>query len=198
MQTKVNEEKILEMAFSLFMRQGIKSTSMYDVAHKNGISTKILSQIFATKNSLVLAIVEQILERHSKHLQVNQHLSPNATAEMNNFFQFMENLVCVLPPPLLREIRKYYADAWNKLIDFRENKLIPYIKENIKRGISEDCYRSDFDQDIYARIYFMQVNAMAEIQQLSKMEMQNLLPELHSIFIHGILNIRGLRLMTSK
>jgi len=195
---KVSEEKIMDMAFILFLRQGIKSTSMHDVAYANGLSAKTLSQSFDTKDSLVLAVIEHILEKHSKYLQLNPRLSPNATAEMNNFFQFMESLVNVLTPPLLREIRKYYTGAWNKLIDFREKKLIPYIKENIKRGISEDCYRSDFDQEIYTRIYFLQLNGIAGGEQWGEINMQKVLHELHTIFMHGILNVRGLRLMDTK
>lgn len=196
MEITVKEEKnIIDVAFKLFLRQGVRSTSLHDVAKASGVSTKTLIQVYDTKESLVLAVIKHILEEYSKYLQLNPSLSPNATTEINNFFRFMENSARILTQSLLREIRKYYAKPWQMLTDFRDNKLIPYLKENMKRGISEDYYRSDFDPEIYTHIYFLQLNSIIGSEQLEKINAQNLLPELHAIFIRGLLNVRGLRLM---
>lgn len=191
----IHEEHIIEVALKLFQRQGIRSTSLQDVAKASGVSTKNLLQVYATKELLVLNVVKHVLTEYGKYLQLNPRLSPNATTEINNFFRYLEKVAQLLTESFLREIRKYYANTWKLLNDFKENELIPYLKENIKRGISEDYYRSDLDHDVYAQIYFLQLNSIIGSEQLGKTCIQSLLPELHAIFIRGLLNVKGLRLM---
>jgi len=52
------QESILEKAVYLFMRYGVKSVSMDDLARELGISKKTLYQYFDTKESLLLRTLE--------------------------------------------------------------------------------------------------------------------------------------------
>lgn len=195
----VSKQKVMDAALPLFLRRGIKSTDLYDIAQASEISLGMLRHVFPNKQVLVAAVVEDLLVKNSKYLQVNPRLSPNATKEMDNIFQFIENLLIQFTPRFLRELRKYYSDTWNKVVEFREKMLLPYVQENIKRGIFENCYRTDIDQRIYSRIYLMSINAIAinateAEESLGGFDRKQLLIELHHIFFHGILNKNGLRL----
>ncbi|MFM8450341.1 MAG: TetR/AcrR family transcriptional regulator, partial [Haliscomenobacter sp.] len=48
------QQQILEKAEGLFMRLGVKSVSMDDVARELGISKKTLYQYFPTKEDLIV------------------------------------------------------------------------------------------------------------------------------------------------
>ncbi|MCR6722393.1 MAG: TetR/AcrR family transcriptional regulator [Chitinophagaceae bacterium] len=61
------QERIVAKAHELFMRYGIRSVSMDEIATHLGISKKTIYQFFTDKDSLVAAVVEiELLENEEK------------------------------------------------------------------------------------------------------------------------------------
>jgi AcrR family transcriptional regulator len=57
------KDRILHHADALFMRNGIKSVSMDDIAANMAMSKKTLYKWFANKDEMVHAVMEQHLDR---------------------------------------------------------------------------------------------------------------------------------------
>ncbi len=196
MSTKQNH--IMDAAAFLFSVQGIKATTMSEIAQHCGISKKTLYQFFADKEMLVIAVVQNIVSKNQQIVRVSPAISPNAAFELCNFFGYIESRLAILTPPLLRDLKRYYYDA-NKLLEqSRNSRLVPYIKQNIIRGIAEDIYRSDLDGNTMGWLYCWQLQYAMEDISFHNEKRQGLVSSINSTFLHGIVNAKGLKLLLKK
>lgn len=191
---RVNEQTVLEAALPVFKRNGIRATHLTSIAQACGIRLNELKDQFQTKKMLVAAFVDFLLLRHASYLQLNPMLSPTATAELESFFQFVERLASELTPAMLMELKKYSAEGWHKLQDFREKMLVPYMIQNLKRGVSEGLYREDTDPELYTQFYFDILLVIVTELNIPFGTSKKLLPLYHKILLRGTLSTRGFRM----
>lgn len=64
-------ERIANKAHELFMRYGIRSVSMDEVASQLGMSKKTIYQFYADKDSLVADVID--IELDASQCECNQH-----------------------------------------------------------------------------------------------------------------------------
>ncbi len=149
-------DKKLEIALKageMFMRYGIKSVSMDDLAREMGVSKKTIYTHFTDKNVLVEFVVERHIERIQNSCE-NLFIScENAIQELfqviNNAAQEMNSI----HPSVIFDLQKFHANAWNVIYEHERNFMLPFIERNIERGRSEGLYRNDFDASVVAQIY---------------------------------------------
>jgi AcrR family transcriptional regulator len=191
---KVNEHALLEAALPVFKRQGIRGTHLSNIAQACGIRLQELKNQFHTKKILVSAFVEFLLIRHASYLQVNPVLSPTAITELENFFQFIEKLAAELTPSMLLELKKYSVAGWHKLKEFKAQMLVPYLQQNLKRGVDEGLYRKDIEPELYVELYFDMLFVIVTELNIPLGISKRLLPIFHKLFLRGLLNTRGARM----
>jgi AcrR family transcriptional regulator len=145
--------EILTKAGELFMRYGIKSVSMDDLAREIGISKKTIYTFFKDKNILVETVVSSkmsSLECDCGELMKN---CENAIQELFSFINMVSENMNNIHPSVFYDLQKYHSSAQN-LIDRHENEyVLPIFVKNIERGRKEKLYREDFDSSIVAQIY---------------------------------------------
>jgi AcrR family transcriptional regulator len=61
-----HKERILEKATDLFMRYGIRSITMDEIATQLGVSKKTLYQFFADKDAMVEAVMNEETKRNEE------------------------------------------------------------------------------------------------------------------------------------
>ena len=188
------QQNIIETASVLFSRQGIKSTSLDTIAQQCGISKRTLYEYFPNKEMLLGEIVQHLLYRTEQYVRILPEVSPNAISEITSFFQYIESNVYVLTPMFIRDLRKYYACVYDVISQARKNRFIPYLKQNILRGIAEDIYRKNVDSDITGKLYFWQIKNAMDDASLKDTERYNLISYINSFFLHGIMNQNGIKL----
>src|ERR1700759_2223729 len=59
-----NKQRILEKATQLFMRYGIRSITMDEIAAQLGISKKTIYQFFTDKDAMVEAVVDEEMKQN--------------------------------------------------------------------------------------------------------------------------------------
>jgi TetR/AcrR family transcriptional regulator, cholesterol catabolism regulator len=191
---KAREQAMLEAALPVFKSRGIRGTHLSEVAQAGGIRLQELKTQFSTKKILVQAFVEYLLVRHTAYLHVNPVLSPSAITELHNFFQFIESLTTELTPTILHELEKYSTTGWSKLTEFKDQVLVPYLQQNLKRGVKEGFYRCDVDLDLYVTIYFNLLYVIVTELNSQNGDSRELLPQFHKILLRGLLSARGVRM----
>jgi AcrR family transcriptional regulator len=177
-----DKSHILESASFIFSQHGAKATSMDDIAHHYGISKRTLYQYFDSKDKLVLKCIENIV-------------SPDAITEMSNFFQHVQNTMDSITPVLCRELKKYYPAVWQLLVDYKNNVLVPFINQNLNRGITEEVYRACFNKKATGWLYLWHLQNAMEDASLSGEDRQQLVDYANSFFLHGILTPKGLKMV---
>jgi len=192
-----NKERIKLQATHLFMRYGIRSVSMDDIANHLGMSKKTIYQYYADKDELVDAVIESEINHNEKCCQVDQNRSENAVHELFLAMDMILEMFRTMNPSVLHDMQKYHPRAFTKFHKHKNDYLYNVIRENLVRGVKEDLYRDDMNINIVARF---RVDSMLlvfdpEFQAKTKHNMVDIEQELILLYTHGLVNTKGYKLI---
>ena len=157
------EEKLLEIlpkVTETFMKFGIKSVTMDDIARNLRMSKKTLYQFVSDKNDLVSKCIRQ--EHSEDKCRIKEILDRdlNAIDEMFAITEMVSEQLKQVHPSIFYDLEKYYPEAWNEFHSFKNEFVFDIIRKNIEKGKAEGHYRSDVNALVIARLY---VNRMDDI-----------------------------------
>jgi AcrR family transcriptional regulator len=144
-------DRIRQQAKNLFMKYGIRSVSMDDIAVGLGMSKKTIYQWYKDKDELVDAIVEDDIRDIQQDCQVCEQDASNAIEEvfftMDRIVTHMRNM----NPTILYDLHKFHFQSFRKFMDHKNNYLMEVVSRNLRRGIAEGLYREDLNVTVLAR-----------------------------------------------
>jgi AcrR family transcriptional regulator len=177
------------------MQNGLHSVSMDDIASLSGISKRTLYENFQSKEMMINMIVNKLISRTSKYIRLCPDISPNAVKEIENFSEHIVGVLGILTPKFITDLKRYYPEAYDLLIDFRDNSIAPYIERCLRRGITEEIFRSDIDIRNAGWFYCWQIQNVLE-GDTSQADVNKIMENTNDLFLHGILNSKGLKLLS--
>ncbi len=145
--------KIIRKAMDLFMRYGLKSITMDEIARSLGISKKTLYQVVDNKADLIEKAMKVHIESEKCALDEVHENSENAIDEMLKVGRFISQLLQQMNPSVIYDLKKYYPEGWEMMESLHFEHTHKMIKENIERGVEEGLYRKDLNSDIISRLY---------------------------------------------
>jgi AcrR family transcriptional regulator len=154
------EEKIIVSSKSLFMRYGIKSITMDDVARELAISKKTLYQYFSDKNDLVTKVLTHHLDIISNECIKTFVETANPIDQMLAMSRQRAEDMSSMNPALLYDLKKYYPESWTELEKYKTEFIYNHIVANIQKGIEGGWYHNHIKTDIIAHIYVHLVDIM--------------------------------------
>ncbi len=155
-------QNIIEAAERLYMRYGIKSVSMDDVARELGISKKTLYKHVANKHELVESTIKCNGEKDMAMLEQSAVESSDAIDEYLRNSRYFISEMRKVSPTLLYDLKKFYPKVWNQQMVMHADYFMEDLARNIERGIQEGLYREDIKPRVIARIYAQTVLAIAD------------------------------------
>lgn len=160
----MNEKKIeiMEKASAVFMRLGIKSVTLDDLARELGISKKTFYKYFEDKNDLVRSIITAKTELDKAVCVTSINTSHNAIDSLYNISSNVINNFSNINPSVFYDLRKYHSDAWEIMHKHKDQFVKEMLINNVKRGIKEGLYREDLDPEIMARLYVTSTDALLD------------------------------------
>jgi TetR/AcrR family transcriptional regulator, cholesterol catabolism regulator len=191
------KERILQKANDLFMRYGIRSITMDEIASQLGISKKTIYQFFTDKDEVVEAVVdEEIKQNESKCDRFRVH-SENAIHEIFISEEDMEEMLKGMNPLIMYDLEKHHPKAHKKFRDHINRYLYQSVKDNLQRGITEDLYRSDLNLEITARhrIESVFMGFDQDVFPHSRFRMADVFYELDMLFMHSIASVKGKKMI---
>jgi TetR/AcrR family transcriptional regulator, cholesterol catabolism regulator len=190
-------ERIIEGGEELFLKAGIKSVTMDDIARHLGMSKKTIYQFFKDKNELVIGLVKKKL--HDDECQMAEIISQsgNVIEEMINMMKCSEEIFSRINPIVIHDMQKYHPDAWKHFQNFKADVLIHTLEELLTKGIKQGYIRPDIDVKIIARMRVSQVElgfntAIFPVAEFSTWKVQYQFLE-H--FNYGICTLKGYKLL---
>lgn len=189
------EVKILERCVRLFMRYGVKSVTMDDVARELGISKKTLYLYFSNKNDLVNKVTEFHFVQENQAMCALSGQSKNAIDEMLNMSRWISTQMTGINPVLIYDLRKHHPEASQLFVSHRNTEIYQSIYNNIKRGIAEGLYREDLHVEIITRSYIgrMEVVIDPEIFPPGSFSFQEIHREFILYHLRGVASKKGLQ-----
>jgi TetR/AcrR family transcriptional regulator, cholesterol catabolism regulator len=198
MEKSTNE--ILEKVSLLYQKYGIKSVTMDDVARELGVSKKTLYQNFSDKDDLVKKVIQLYISQQNVQFREITSLKLNAVDTLFAISRHVSQFLGGLNPSLTYDIKKYYPDAWNMLMEHKREHIFNNVISNIRQGIKEGYYRTDLNSEIVARLYVSRIEASMDQEMFpgSEFSPPMILKEIFSYHIRGIASKKGIEYLEHK
>jgi len=195
LESGVNREEILENISEIFLRYGIRSSSMDDIARYLKMSKKTLYCMFENKND----VVDQVMQHRKSTKDVYFDNLDMATIEpipylyqhLNNA---MEKFNSQAAPNNLFDIKKYHPELYQKHFHEINPKNIRIIHAFFEKGISDGIFRKEINKELQAYLFFTQFLSLLapETNFNSEFDMNDLITTIIENFIRSIATPKGI------
>ena len=143
------KEELLENISELFLKYGLRSTSMDDICSHLKISKKTLYQHFSNKDD----VVEQVLLYRRNSHQVKKDIEK---LKQNNPIKIMlsirDHIISSLNsrmPANLFDLKKYHPDVYQRVNEKDQIFIHNLLNDVINKGIEEGYFRKDINSCLY-------------------------------------------------
>src|ERR1700760_946239 len=190
-------DRIILGGEELFLKAGIKSVTMDDIAKHLGMSKKTIYQFFKDKNELVVALVKKKLQDDEDQMCDIIKQSGNVIEKMINMMKCSEEIFSRINPIVIHDLQKYHSDAWKQFQDFKSGVLMRTLEDLLTEGIKQGYIRPDIDVKIIARMRVTQVElgfntSVFPVAEFNTWKVQQQFME-H--FNYGICTLKGYKLL---
>ena len=191
------KQQIISKAADLFMRYGIKSVTMDDLARQLGISKKTLYEHVENKSDLITQIFEQKINEEKQMMAQFRDTAADAIEEILQITEFVLKTLRHMSPTAVYDLQKYYRSTWKMMESLHSHHIYDMIKDNLERGMSQGVFRDDINPDIIAKIYVGSNSCVTDDQQfpVKDYRMDQLFIQLMTYHMHGIASPKGLQLL---
>ncbi len=194
------EEQLLLQVDKLFMRCGIKSLTMDDIASELGISKKTLYLYCKDKEDLLIKSFSYHFkcEEDFQNAIVSKNL--NAIDEIFEVSKHVTGMLKTMHPSVHYDLRKYYPEAWKIFSEYKKSFMLKCVADNMEKGKKEGLYRENLNIPIVARIHISRVDVVfdGELFPANEFNFQEVFFELIRYHIRGIASPKGIEYFMDK
>jgi AcrR family transcriptional regulator len=192
--------EILERASAVYMKYGLKSVTMDDLARELGMSKKTIYKYFDDKNDMIRSIMELKVEMDKAVCMNCSIQANNAIEDLITFSKLIAEHFNNINPTVIYDLRKHYQDAWQIMNAHKWDFVLTSITENINRGIKEGIYRKDVDVNVIARLYVASIDDLfdTDIFPWPEFKFQQVFTELIRYHLRGLVNEKGIKILNQK
>jgi len=190
------KRKILKGAESLFMKYGVRSISMDDIARHLSVSKKTLYQHFEDKEDIVTITCQSHIENVSKEFLDIKHSAENAIEELAKISFCLKQNSEEMNPTLLFDLQKYHPKAWSVWLNHKNKFIRESVIQNLKQGIEEGYFRPEIKVEIIAamRLELVQLAFDDTIFPPSQFKLAEVQMQIFDHFVYGIVTEKGKKL----
>ncbi len=191
------EEKklhIIKNVGKMYLRFGIRSVTMDDVASEFGISKKTLYQYFNDKADLISQVLDYYLENPLFDLNDRKYGNP-----IDRFFALRSHIISILKyfnNNIEFDLKKHYPQLYKKVHKAKRERIFTSTVTNIQEGIEEGLYRTDLDAELIAKLQvgrmLYTLNTEYEIFTDSEMVSIDLFDKVTEYHIYAICTEKGI------
>jgi AcrR family transcriptional regulator len=187
------EKKWLKRVEDLFLRLGIKSITMDDVARELGISKKTLYTFVESKDDLVKKMLEHYISQEKRGCEAMFHSAKNAIEEMFLVIEHNTQQMAQMKANVIHDLQKYHRDSWDMMRDYQQGFLYQIVRNNLERGVREGLYRDNFDIEIVTRFHIASSFQLFDetIFPQNTFKRDEIFKEYLLHYLHGILSEKG-------
>jgi AcrR family transcriptional regulator len=192
----INREELLENISEIFIRYGIRSSSMDDIARYLKMSKKTLYGMFENKND----VVDQVIQ-HRKSVQAIYFDQLNlATIDtipylFSHVNRAMEKFTSQAETPNnIYDVKKYYPELYRKHFQEVSQNSISVIHTFFEKGIADGVFRKEINKELQSYLFFLQILSLAdpETNCSPKFNTNDIVATITENFIRSIATSKGI------
>ncbi|MDR1593554.1 MAG: TetR/AcrR family transcriptional regulator [Prevotellaceae bacterium] len=196
-------QRIIEGALKIFIQQGIKATTMDDIAKQLGISKRTIYEQFQDKRELLLMVVEHA---HTQSKKDDRDIFVSSQNSLEGFLKLMKKKRSEFNLKLMKmvvELKRYYPE----IIDMKRKhsaEALETLEKIFIKGIEEGVFRADLNPKTSAFLFSTQAHLFFT-EQLNKMDLSSLdntdisplqvFEDLFLNFLRGISTQKGIKII---
>ena len=189
--------RIRQKAEELFMKYGIRSVSMDDIANALGMSKKTIYQYFVDKDELVDAVVEADINTMQTDCVA---LIADAHDAIQEIFFTIDRVLEQfrnMNPMLVYDLEKFHFRGYQRFMDHKNKFLLQVIRKNMERGLAEGLYRDDLNMEIMARFRLesMMIPFNIDLFPPTKYSLADVSKEIIEHYVYGLASQKGYKLI---
>jgi AcrR family transcriptional regulator len=188
------KREILTQATAIYLKYGIKSVTMDEMARQLGISKKTLYSYVADKNELVEQCV--LLEHEDEVCRIGEisKTHENAIDEILAISNSVAAELKKIHPSIFFDLAKYHPNALKIMNTHKRDFVRGCVIDNLQRGIKQGLYRSDINVEVVSTIYLATIDniMLGDIFPESHDKLDLIYKEFFNYHLRGIANQNGL------
>ena len=187
------KQRILIKTEELFMKFGIRSVSMDDIANHLGMSKKTLYQYFADKDELVWGVVDRHINDMEYKCKLCHNDAKDAIHEIFNTMEMLMEEFSNMNPMVLYDLEKFHFKAYQKFRQHKDSYLQNIVRNNLEWGIRDELYRADLNIDIISkyRMESMMLPFNVAVFPPGKYHVTETTSMILELFIYGVATLKG-------
>jgi TetR/AcrR family transcriptional regulator, cholesterol catabolism regulator len=190
------KDKILKGAMELFLKYGVRSVSMDDIARHLAVSKKTIYQYFTDKDDVVSRVASNHLEKTRTEFDAYRTNSKNAIDELVTISRCLKKDMQEMNPSLLFDLHKYHPKAWNVWLEHKNKYIRDSVVKNLVQGIEEGYFRPEINPEVLAavRLELVQLGFDELVFPHDKFNLAVVQVQIFEHFIYGLLTDKGRKL----
>ncbi len=192
-----SDHRILAGAEELFIRYGIKSVTMDDLARHLGMSKKTIYSEFPDKNTIVVQLVASSVREHFHQMEAMADKARDSVEEIMLMMRYTNEIFGSVNPNVFYDMQRHHPEAWQTFRRFKDEFILNQITRNLENGRQQDLYRSDFNIRIIAQLRLEQVESALNPMHFppDKFNLKDVNLQLLEHFLFGICTLKGHKLI---
>jgi AcrR family transcriptional regulator len=191
----MDSKDILDRILAMFMRYGIRSITMDDIARELGVSKKTLYHDFEDKNDLIERVINFDMMQSRKFLEEVYRTDMHAIQEIFLVNKRIHRDRSRYSPTFFYDLKRYFPSIYQKWLEDKRQNMFDLIVGNLQKGKQEGVYREEIHEQIIGKLY------MARMEMLDSNEIidghqtlsADFMQEIFTYHLHGICNENGLK-----
>jgi AcrR family transcriptional regulator len=192
------KERIIEESVELFRTQGIRHTTMDDIAKNIGISKRTIYENFKDKESLLIDAVYYVYNENKNFLIHTFNGSSNVIEAVIKLLQKSAEQSYKHEHIVFEEIKKYYPKVHKKILLCNESERQEHMKQVVLLGVSQGVFREDLNPEIIAYIFTRQSEGLftlAKDKDFEKFSIHDVFKNMTITFIRGLCTHKGIEFL---
>lgn len=189
--------KILEAAEGLFLKYGVRSVTMADIARDLGMSKKTLYVHVENKRDLVQQILQKHIQEDKRQCLSIVESAENALEALLKMSVYAQKHMNDINPSLLFDLKKYHRPVWELLDNFHRKEMLQMVINNLQEGVEEGLYRADLNVELIARIHVSLMLILSDVDffPMEQFPLSVRHGEFTKYHIHAIVSDKGRALL---
>tara|TARA_B100000676_G_C18016055_1_gene809743 strand:- start:890 stop:1606 length:717 start_codon:yes stop_codon:yes gene_type:complete len=152
------EISLLERVNEVYLKRGVKRTTMDDMAKAINVSKKTLYKYVKNRKELVMKSTFFHVSRDREKVIQIQNKNLNPIKEQYELAKFVIETVSKVNPVLHSDLEYNYPEAWVYLNEYFNGFVYESLYQNLIRGQKVGVYHKQFKPEIVARFFATRID----------------------------------------
>ena len=186
-------KRIIEVAMKAFYAKGVKNVTMDEIAHELTMSKRTLYQVFADKESLLLAGIEDQKERHAILMRERMAQTDNVLdLVMYDFCKRLTFIKGISPQYFLDVVR------FPKVVEAMQNDRMQHMQKAVdflQSGVQQGLFREDVNFEIIYNLLMNHVDSASSTGRFQHFPPVEVFKHLVFFYLRGCTTRKGMEMM---